>query len=132
MEVLHPRTGKWYTYAMLPMGTRASPGVACRFGAGFLWTVVEGHHSYQGRPDFAADLRGTKYRSSLGTGQAEIGKDGLGVNFLFMHVDDIFLHSPTLEKMRVGLDHSMNTTVCLGLICQPIKTKPSFVGSFTI
>ena len=127
MGVLHPGTGKWYAYAMLPMGTRASPSVACRFGAGFLRAVVEGHSSFQGDPlqnDFASDLQGQKYNSSLGTGRVELDAEGLGSNLLFMHVDDIFLHGPTLTKLIDGLNHLMNTALRLGLICQPVKTKP--------
>ena len=65
-------------------------------------TVLKGHPSYQGQPqqnDFASDLQGTQYNANLGTGRAEVGHDGQGVNLLFMHVDDIFLHGPTLEKV---------------------------------
>ena len=127
MGVLHPGTKKWHVYATLPMGTRASPAVACRFGAGFLRTMVEGHPSYQGKPvqnDFAADLQGRPYDPALGTGRVEVDNEGHGANLLFMHVDDTFLHGSTLTKVRAGLDYLMETSVRLGLICQPLKTQP--------
>ena len=116
MGVSHPGTGKWYTYVMLLMGTRASPAVAGRFGAGFIRTVIKGHPSFQGQPqqnNFASDLQGTQYDVSLGTGRVEVGPEGLGVNLLFMHVDDIFLHGPTCKKVHEGLNHLMDTTMRL-------------------
>lgn len=44
---------------------------------------------------------------------------------IWIHVDDVFIHGPTAEKLiTTGLNYVMNTALCLGLICQPAKTKP--------
>ena len=109
------------------MGSRNSPAAACRFGSGFLCKVTCTHPSFQGTPrlnDFTPTLLGEKIDSSLGSGRVEVGRDGLGKNLLFMHIDDVFLHDPTYEKTAEGLTHVMNTALRLGLICQPVKTQP--------
>ena len=127
MGVLHPKTGKWYAYATLPMGTWASPAVSCCFGSGFLRTVMDGHPHFQGAPlqnDVTSQLQGKALDARLGTGRVELGNDGTGILLLFMHIDDIFLHGPNLRKVSEGLSHLMDTAVLLGLICQPAKTQP--------
>ena len=127
MGVLHPKTGKWYAYATLPMGTRASPAVSCRFGSGFLRAVEDGHPHFQGKPhqnDVSSQLQGKTLDPWLGTGRVEIGSDNAGKLLLFMHIDDIFLHGPNREKVSEGLSHLMDVALRLGLICQPAKTQP--------
>ena len=39
-----------------------------------------------------------------------------------MHMDDVLIHRPTLGKLIDALDLLLDTTVKLGLICQPKKT----------
>ena len=127
LGVVHPKTGKFYIYTTLPMGSRNSPAAACRFGSGFLREVTRTHPSFQGTlrlNDFTQTLLGEKIDSSLGSGRVEVGRDGLGKNLLFMHIDDVFLHSHTYAKTAEGLTHVINTALCLGLICQPVKTQP--------
>ena len=127
LGVIHPGTGKYYVYTTLPMGSRNSPAAACRFGAGFLREVVNTDPSFQGRQlqnDFTITLLGGEVDPRYGTGRVNIGSDGLGCNLLFMHIDDVFVHGPTYEKTARGLTHVMNTSHRLGLICQPVKTKP--------
>ena len=127
MGVQHPGTEEWFFYATLPMGTRASPGVACRFGAGFLREVVRTSEDFRGEPvinDFASDLQGTPLNPDLGLGRMDIGQDGVPACWLAIHIDDIFLHGPNLGKVTRALNHLLNTTVRLGLICQAAKTKP--------
>ena len=126
LGVQHPRTGKWYTYSTLPMGTRQSPAAACKFGNGFLRTVMNTHPAFQGHPcqnDFASDLQGTPFDPLKGNGRVLMGADGHPSVLLFMHVDDILVHGPNQEKTVLGLNHLMDTALRLGLICQPVKTK---------
>ena len=59
-----------------------------------------------------------------GEGRILFSSDGLPVVLIWMHVDDIFIHGPTLAKLEAALDHIMATAVQLGLICNPFKTSP--------
>jgi len=43
---------------------------------------------------------------------------------IWIHVDDVFLHGPSEAKVIAGLNYVMETALRLGLICQPVKTRP--------
>ena len=109
------------------MGTRNSPGASGRFGASFIRMILETSPLFQGEPmDNSLQQYFTKtvHHPTLGEGRVLIGSDGLPVVLIWLHVDDIFIHSPTLEKLKAALDHIMDITVKLGLICHPSKTSP--------
>ena len=111
------------------MGSQNSPAAACQFGAGFLQEVMLTDSSFQSTPhlnNFTIVLEGKTVDPKLGSRRVEIGKDSLGTNIVFMHIDNIFIHSPTWKKTAQGLMHLMNTTVWLGLICQLVKTQLSW------
>ena len=62
------------------------------------------------------------YHPEYGEGRILIGTDGNPILLVWIHVDDIFLHGPTLAKLSEGLKLLLDTTVELGLICQSSKT----------
>ena len=127
MGLEHPGTGLTYIYRTLPMGTRNSPGASGRFGAAFLRTVMDSSDLFHGHP---VDNSLQQYFSKSithpthGEGRVLIGSDGLPVVLIWIHVDDILIHAPTLRKLEAALNHIMATTVRLGLICHPSKTSP--------
>jgi hypothetical protein len=127
MGMIHPLTGVHYWYSRFPMGSRNSPGASGRFGAALLRVIQDTSEDFQGHPaqnDFVSYIRERGYNPSLGTGRVLMGVDGEPSLLIWIHVDDIFLHGPTYEKVKRGLDHIMNVALRLGLICQPVKTKP--------
>jgi hypothetical protein len=64
------------------------------------------------------------YNLRLGEGRILMGIDGLPVLFIWINVDDFFVHGPSKDKLMVGVMFIMDTAVRLGLICQPIKNSP--------
>lgn len=127
MGLIHPRTLEHWWYAGFPMGSTNSPGASGRFGAAFLREVIDTNPDFQGLPmdnNMASHLRGLGYDPSLGIGRILIGKDGRPALLLWIHVDDVFLHGPTEDKVNAGMTHLLDTAVRLGLICQPSKTSP--------
>ena len=62
------------------------------------------------------------YHPNHGDGRSLVGTDGIPIVILWIHVDDILAHGPTLEKLSEGLKIRLDTTVELGLICQSCKT----------
>ena len=127
MGLDHPGTGTTYVYKTFPMGTRNSPGASGRFGAAFLCTIVDTSELFSGTPvDNSLQQYFSKKVShpTYGEGRVLIGSDGLPVVLIWIHVDDILIHAPTLSKLEAALDHIMATTVRLGLICHPDKTSP--------
>ena len=127
MGMIHPLTELHYWYSRLPMGSRNSPGASGRFGAALLRVLQASSVDFQGHPsqnDFVAYIRDQGYDPALGTGRVLLGEDGEPSLLIWIHVDDILLHGPTYAKVRRGLDHIMDVALRLGLICQPVKTKP--------
>ena len=53
-----------------------------------------------------------------------IGSDGLPAVLLWLHVDDLLIDAPTMGKLHAALNHILDTTLKLGLICNPSKTSP--------
>ena len=127
MGLQHPGTDATYVYNTFPMGTRNSPGASGRFGAAFLRTVMDTSELFHGTPtdnSFKQYFLKKTYHPSYGEGRILIGADGLPVVLIWIHVDDILIHAPTLSKLQRALDHIMHTTIRLGLICHPDKTSP--------
>ena len=127
MGLHHPGTGTTYVYNTLPMGTRNSPGASGRFGAAFLRVVMDTSDLFQGTPvdnSLQQYFSHEVYHPAYGEGRVLIGSDGLPVVLIWIHVDDILIHAPTLSKLEAAMDHIMGTTVRLGLICHPDKTSP--------
>ena len=60
----------------------------------------------------------------LREGKVVIGPDGLLAGLLSFHVDDHVIHGSSLAKLEAALDHILNTTIRLGLICHPFKNLP--------
>ena len=126
MGLKHPGTGEIYVYQTFPMGTRNSPGASGRFGAAFLRIIMETSDLFSGTP---CDNSIQQYFSqkishpTYGEGRVLIGSDGLPVVLIWIHVDDILIHGPTLSKLKAALDHILSVTVRLGLICHPSKTS---------
>ena len=126
LGLVHPKTGKHYWYARLPMGTSNSPAVAGRYGAAFLRLVLESIPEFKGTPlpnDFSQAIEGRGYDPKLGIGRVLIGEDGEPACWIWIHVDDVLIHAPTKAKLQRALDQILDLTVRLGLICQPVKTS---------
>ena len=128
LGLVHPQTGVHYRYAGLPMGSANSPACAGRLGAGFLRKLVERYPEYQGEPVSNAWLEQFetgKHNPTLGAGRVLLGEeDGLGAALIWAHVDDFFIHAPTREKLERALNHFMNLTVEVGMLCNPTKVVP--------
>ena len=127
LGLLHPKNLEPLVYRTLPMGTRNSPGASGRFGAAFIRLVMDSSELFQGT---AIDNSLNGYftqninHPTLGEGRILIGPDGLPAVLIWLHVDDLFIHAPTLSKLQAALDHILLITLKLGLICHPSKTSP--------
>jgi hypothetical protein len=89
--------------------------------------MKENHSVFQGKVvlnTWGAALSSGNYDERLGHGRMLMGEDGLPVAIVFSMVDDYFIHAPTLKKCKEAFSIFMDTAICLGLICQPHKTKP--------
>ena len=128
MGLKHPGTGKTYVYRTLPMGTRNSPGASGKFGAAFIRMLMETSELFDGTPVDASVqqhfLQGGVSHPIYGEGRVLIGKDGLPAVLLWLHVDDILIHAPSLEKLDLAMAHIYSTILRLGLICKTDKTNP--------
>ena len=125
LGLIHPRDNSMWVYETLPMGTRNSPGISGRFGAAFLRRVIDKFPTFQGTPvdnSIMAYFTKKLYHPDYGEGRALVGTDGIPIVIVWIHVDDILAHGPTLAKLSKGLKILLDTTVELGLICQTCKT----------
>ena len=125
LGLIHPHTQEMYVYDTLPMGTRNSPGASGRFGAAFIRYLVDSFPIFKGNPvDNSPMAYFTKkvYHPEHGEGRVLVDSNGIPIVLIWMHVDDVLIHGPTLEKLIEALDLLLDTTVKFGLICQPSKT----------
>ena len=125
LGLIHPNTHEMYIYDTLPMGTRNSPGASGRFGAAFIRLLVDTFPIFKGSPvDNSPMANFTKrvYHPEHGEGRVLVDSNGIPVVLIWMHVDDVLIHGPTLGKLIEALDLLLDTTEKLGLICQPSKT----------
>ena len=107
------------------MGTRNSPGISGRFGAAFLRQVIDKFPTFQGTPadnSIMAYFTKKVYHPDYGDGRALVGTDSIPIVIVWIPVDDILAHGPTLAKISKGLKILLDTTVELGLIFQSYKT----------
>ena len=51
------------------------------------------------------------YHPDYGDGRALVGIDGIPIVIVWIHVDDILAHGPTLAKLSEGLKILLDTTV---------------------
>ena len=122
----HPGTGTTYVYQTFPMGTRNSPGASGRFGAALLRIIMDISDLFSGTPSDNSLQQYFSHKIShptYGEGRVLIGSDGLPAVLIWIHVDDILVHAPTLPKLEAALDHIMSVIIRLGLVCQPSKTS---------
>jgi hypothetical protein len=122
MGLIHPDTGDHYCYTRFPMGSSNSPAVSGRFGAAFLRLIFQEVEEMQGEVlinYWKVALEGDGFDPKLGIGRVLIGSDGLPVCLIWIHVEDIFLHGPTLAKCTSALKKILDLTVLVGLICHP-------------
>ena len=124
---IHPKTGQRLWYLGLPMGSAQSPSLACRYGLGMLRHLVAKEPAFQGvtrENGWRSRLAGQEHDPHLGSGLVKMGVDGLPAALIWAFVDDFKIHAPTKAKLIVALNAFMDLALCLGLICQPVKTKP--------
>jgi hypothetical protein len=124
---IHPVTQQQLWYAGLPMGSANSPAIACRLGNSGLRLLRSESKHFQGTAtenSWRQSFGGTIYHPTLGHGRVLIGADGLPAALLFAHVDDYFIHGPTLRKTCLAFNDFMDLSVRLGIICQESKTRP--------
>jgi hypothetical protein len=124
---VHPSDGSKWMYRGLPMGTTNSPAIACRLGNSGVRKLREGNPAFRGRVienTWRNTLTGTSYQAGVGHGRVELQEDGTPVALIFSMVDDFLIHGPDKESTKQAFTEFMNHSVCLGFICQPIKTSP--------
>jgi hypothetical protein len=124
---VHPRTGQHLWYLGLPMGSAQSPSLACRYGLSMLRWLTTNETAFQGvtrENGWRSRLAGQEHDPHLGTGLVRVGHDGLPAALIWAFVDDFKIHAPTKAKLIVALNAFMDLALRLGLICQPVKTKP--------
>ena len=90
------------------MSTPNSPGASGRFGAAFICEAMETSDLFGGQPiDNSLQHYFSKKVShpEFGEGRVLFGADGLPAVLLWLHVDGILIHPPTLAKLETALDH---------------------------
>ena len=106
ISILELSTQVLYFYGQFPMGTRQSPAGSGRFGASFLQILVYKCALFQGRPvdnSFPGFICHHVFDPKLGEDRVLISDDGTSALLLWLHVDDLLLHGPTLSKVEEGL-----------------------------
>jgi hypothetical protein len=98
------------------MGSLNSPGISGRYGAALLRTIVDNCEALSGEPILNHPLLGQNYDATLGEGRVIMGPYGEPFLLIWIHVDDVFVHGPTREKLIGGLNYLMDTAVRIGLI----------------
>jgi hypothetical protein len=53
-----------------------------------------------------------------------VDEHGIPACNIYLHVDDILISGPNYDTTCAALDWILDCTVRVGLICQPVKTKP--------
>ena len=126
--IIHPITGEHLWYVGLPMGSVNSPSIACRIGEGFLEKLRRETRVFQavriGENTWRTALRDGEYDITLGHGYVGVQASGRPVALIFGFVDDFFIHAQTAADCCEALTAFMDLMVCLGIICQPVKTSP--------
>lgn len=96
--IKHPRTGKWYKFARLPMGFRPSPYFFCRLVA---WAMREA----QKYPEFKVERVVINDQNKLMPRLYGIGEDsGMPVATTTFFVDDSLIIAPTKERCQAAYD----------------------------
>jgi hypothetical protein len=126
LGLLHPISGILYAYRGLPMGAGTSPGLAGRYGLGFLRILKAKFDTFQG--DRKANCWWTGfselgYDPKLGYGFVLQGRDGVAVK-VWAFVDDFLLHGPTHERTSKALQFFLDTALDCGMLCHPKKLTP--------
>jgi hypothetical protein len=109
------------------MGTTNSPAIACRLGNSGVRKLRDGNPTFRGRVienTWQNTLTGTTYQAGVGHGRVELQEDGTPVALIFSMVDDFLVHGHDKETTMRAFTEFMNHSVCLGFICQHIKTSP--------
>jgi hypothetical protein len=124
---IHPRTQRRLWYVGLPMGSANSPAIACRLGDSGLRLLRAESPLFQGQAvenSWRQGFRGHPYNPRYGHGRVIVGEDGEPAALLFAHVDDYFIHGPSLRKTCLAFNAFMDQSVRLGIICRETKTRP--------
>jgi hypothetical protein len=124
---IHPVSGRHLVYLGLPMGSASSPSIACRMGNSAMRQLRKESETFSGEiieNTWRKSLDGKPYDPRLGHGRVCLGKDGLPACLIWGMVDDFMIHGPTKNKTCKAFAEFMDYSVRLGIICQPIKTKP--------
>jgi hypothetical protein len=109
------------------MGSSQSPAASGCFGAAFVRMVREQCPQFQGllmQNDLVTLLQGPTVDLILGMGWILIDANCIPACHIYLHVDGILFSGPNYYKTCAALDWILDCTVRVGLICQPVKTKP--------
>ena len=129
--LVHPETGDIYIYRTLPMETHNLPGASSRFGAALIRQAIETSKLFGGSP---VDNSLQQYfsdkisHSKFGEDRVLFSPEGLSAVLLWLHVDDILIHTPNKSKLEAALTHILGTTIRLGIICHLSKTSSPSQG----
>jgi hypothetical protein len=124
---IHPKDESKWVYRGPPMRTTNSPAIACRLGNSGVRKLRDDNPNFSGRVienTWRNSLTGTAYQEKVGHGRVELKEDGTPVALIFSMVDDFLVHGPDKETTKQAFTDFMNHSVCLGFICQHIKTSP--------
>jgi hypothetical protein len=122
---VHPSDGSKWMYCGLPMGTTNAPAIACSLGSSGVRKLRDDNPTFSGwiiENTWGNTLMGTTYQAGVGHGRVEIKEDGTPVALIFSMVDDLLVHGLDKESTKRAFTEFMNHSVCLGFICQHIKT----------
>jgi hypothetical protein len=127
LGILHPETNEAFWWERLPMGSFQSPVAMGGFGTAFVRMVWEQYPQFRGlsmQSDVVTLLQGNDFHPTLGMGWMLIDEYGIPACHIYLHIDDILVSGPNYYKTCAALDWILDCTVRVGLICQPVKTKP--------
>jgi hypothetical protein len=127
LKCLHPKDGSKWVYRGLPVGTTNSPAIACRLGNSGVRKLRDNNPTFSGRiveNTWRSTLQGTPYLEGVGHGRVESKENSEPVALISSMVDDFLVHGPTKEAGQKAFTEFMDHSVCLGFICQHIKTSP--------
>ena len=127
MGLEHPGTGILHIFRLISMGNHNSPGASGKVWAALLRLIINTSDFFNGtsvgnsiHQYFSNKLLHPKFEES----RVLFGTDRLPAVLLWLHVDDILIHTLTLGKLETALDLILQTIVRLGLICHCSKTDP--------
>lgn len=136
MGIFHPKTNEPFVYGGCPMGLRNSPGGTGRFGMSFIRYIIDTSDLFN-RDNFESNTFANLFEGERvfcperGEGRVFYSSDRSLSILIWLHIDDILMHGPTMAKVEEALTHIVTCAFYFGLIIQPVKVElPSHVVQY--